>query len=198
MRDQNNRYDFVSHWVNKLVEEIGSWSDVLVRGVRAPDCQSYHFYHLYHSFISEENHSNTQRSNAHSNVTKNSDTNARTQVREHADAMLRDCGLESKLRLISSRSGDAKMSELDGLRPKELHDSMKSLYSKIFSLTMPQFDRVQDSRLRSEARRSMCVLIANAHKTVFDMVTDSKSGYNDPMSIVIHNPFRVRTLLDVD
>ena len=26
-------------------------------------------YHLYHSFTSEENHSNTQRSNAHSNVT---------------------------------------------------------------------------------------------------------------------------------
>ena len=59
---------------------------------------------------------------------------------------------------------------------------MKSLYSKIFSLTMPQFDRVQDSRLRSEARRSMCVLIANAHKTVFDMATDSKSGRRDPMS----------------
>ena len=51
----------------------------VVRGVRArsarthflmfsPDCQLYHFYHLYQSFISEENLSNTHRSNAHSNV----------------------------------------------------------------------------------------------------------------------------------
>jgi ABC-type multidrug transport system ATPase subunit len=52
----------------------------VVRGVRArsarthflmfsPDCQLCHFYHLSDSFILEENHSNTQRSNAHSNVT---------------------------------------------------------------------------------------------------------------------------------
>ena len=40
--------------------------------LRSPECQSYHSRsRLYHSFISEENHSNTQRSNAHSNVTKN-------------------------------------------------------------------------------------------------------------------------------
>ena len=134
--------------MNKLVEEIGSWSDVLVR--------------------------------------------------EHTDAMLRDCGLESKLRLISSKTGDKSMCDVEGLRSEELHKSMKLFYSKIFSLTMPQFDRVQDSRLRSQARHSMCVLIADAHKVIFNMVTDSESGYADPMSIVIHNPGRVRTLLDVD
>ena len=33
------------------------------------ECELYHFYHLYHSFILEENHSNTQRSNAHTTVT---------------------------------------------------------------------------------------------------------------------------------
>jgi glutamate synthase domain-containing protein 2 len=42
-------------------------------GVRAwftPECQLYHFYHLYDSFTSEENYSNTQRSDAHPNITK--------------------------------------------------------------------------------------------------------------------------------
>jgi len=140
-------YDFVSHWVNKLVEEIGSWSDVLVR--------------------------------------------------EHADTMLRDCGLETKLRIMSSESGK-RICDIEGLRSDELRASLKVFYSKVFSLTMPQFDRVQDSRLRSEARRSMCVILAGSHKVAFDSIMDSKSGYADPMSVVVHNPSRVRTLLDVD
>ena len=41
---------------------------------------SHYYEHLYHSFVSLEKILKQQLSNAHSNVTKYSDTNARTQV----------------------------------------------------------------------------------------------------------------------
>jgi len=139
-------FDFVSHWMNKLVEEIDSWMDVLVR--------------------------------------------------EHADAILRQCGLEAKLRLMSTQKG--RLADIDGLRGEEICASMKKLYASTFSLAMPQFDRVRNPRLRAQARRAMCDLLAQAHRTIFDAITHRDSGYENPMSVVIHSPARVRTLLGLD
>ena len=87
---------------------------------------------------------------------------------------------------------------MPGLGAEELGRALREMYSSLFSLAMPQFDRLQSPRLRMQARRSMALALSQAHKTLYDAIMRPGAGYDGPMAIVVHTPAQVRTLLDVE
>ena len=87
--------------------------------------------------------------------------------------------------------------ECAGLEPTTLAAAMRSFYSSLFSLSLPEFDRLRNPRLAAQARQQIAVELADAHAAVHRLVMAPESGYSD-QSFLLHTPQQVRVLLDCD
>ena len=67
---------------------------------------------------------------------------------------------------------------------------LRSFYSALFTLVMPDFERLRRPGTRADARRSTALLVAAAHETVHRLVSREDSGYGD-RSFLLHTPEQV-------
>ena len=126
--------------------------------------------------------------------------------------MLAACGLAPVLATIAERRDGAGAAdgtgslaappppppaECAGLEPATLAAAMRSFYSSLFSLSLPEFDRLRNPRLAAQARQQIAVELADAHAAVHRLVMAPESGYSD-QSFLLHTPQQVRVLLDCD
>lgn len=68
---------------------------------------------------------------------------------------------------------------------------LRSFYSSLFTLVMPDFERLRRPGTRADARRSTALLVAEAHETVHRLVSREDSGFED-RSFLLHTPEQVR------
>lgn len=77
-----------------------------------------------------------------------------------------------------------------GLQERSLSAVLRSFYSSLFTLVMPDFERLRRPGTRGDARRSTALLVADAHELVFRLVSREDSGYTD-RSFLLHTPDQV-------
>lgn len=143
------RYDFTSEWVQRLAEEIGDWSDILVK--------------------------------------------------DQADKILRSSGLTDKIEIVH-RTGGQRLVEQAGMDMDSLKQALDSFYKSLFSLAIPEFDRLQSPRLRASARTQTAQTVASTYLTFYTALFDTTtSGYTAEQlnQVFLHSPEQVRQLLDV-
>lgn len=70
---------------------------------------------------------------------------------------------------------------------------LRFFYSSLFTLVMPDFERLGRPGTRADARRSTAVLVAEAHDTIYGLVSAKDSGYAD-RSFLLHTPEQVRRI----
>ncbi|CAM9239277.1 unnamed protein product [Ascophyllum nodosum] len=124
-------------------------------------------------------------------------------VRHQADKVLERCGLAQAVRAadaVAAAKGKGHIgviSERPGLQESTLSAVLRSFYSSLFTLVMPDFERLRRPGTRADARRSTALLVAEAHETIYRLVSRPDSGYAD-RSFLLHTPEQVRMLLDCD
>ncbi|CBN75179.1 conserved unknown protein [Ectocarpus siliculosus] len=119
-------------------------------------------------------------------------------VRHQADKVLERCGVAQAVRAAAAAEGQTgPMNEVPGLQERSLSAVLRSFYSSLFTLVMPDFERLRRPGTRADARRSTAMLVAEAHETVHRLVSREDSGYAD-RSFLLHTPEQVRMLLDCD
>ncbi|CAM9314341.1 unnamed protein product [Pylaiella littoralis] len=119
-------------------------------------------------------------------------------VRNQADKVLERCGVAQAVRAAGAAAGrTGAVNELPGLQERTLSAVLRSFYSSLFTLVMPDFERLRRPGTRADARRSTALLVAEAHEAVHRLVSQEDSGYAD-RSFLLHTPEQVRMLLDCD
>jgi len=141
-------YDFTVKWVQRLAEELGEWTDLLVK--------------------------------------------------EQANSILRRCGLAEKMELIERGGSSEGLANQPGMDLESLRHTLENFYKSMFSLVMPEFDRITSSRLRTNARTSTAREIATAYESFYAAVRRPTSGYTQEQldGVLLHSPDQVRQLLD--
>eukprot|EP00903_Cladosiphon_okamuranus_P006045 g5962.t1 len=119
-------------------------------------------------------------------------------VRHQADKVLERCGVAQAVRAAEAAAErKGAVNDLPGLQERPLSAVLRSFYSSLFTLVMPDFERLRRPGTRADARRSTALLVAEAHETVHRLVSREDSGYED-RSFLLHTPEQVRMLLDCD
>lgn len=119
-------------------------------------------------------------------------------VENEYESMLDSCGLKNVVNLMEvCRNRPDPLSAQPGLDVDNLTTAMTRFYSSIFTLVMPDFDKVQQSSIKIQARQRTALALANAHEAIYEMVTDDKNHYST-RSFLQHTPQQVRVLLDCD
>ncbi|CAN0431647.1 unnamed protein product, partial [Laminaria digitata] len=77
-----------------------------------------------------------------------------------------------------------------GLEERPLSVALRAFYSSLFTLVMPDFERLRRPGTRADARRSTALLVAEAHEAVHGLVSREDSGYAD-RSFLLHTPEQV-------
>ncbi|GBG31894.1 Conserved oligomeric Golgi complex subunit 6 [Hondaea fermentalgiana] len=120
-------------------------------------------------------------------------------VREQADAILRRSGMADKMELIARADPSQPLAQQPGMTLDALREVLDSFYKSMFSLVMPEFDRLSSPRLRASARNATAGAIAATYEQFYATLQDlSRSGYQPAQlsNILLHDPQQVRQLLD--
>ncbi|CAN0043130.1 unnamed protein product, partial [Discosporangium mesarthrocarpum] len=119
-------------------------------------------------------------------------------VRHQADKVLERCGLAPAIRASEAAAGkEGPACAQPGLDETTLATVLRHFYSSLFSLVMPDFERIRRPGVRADARRTTSLLVAEAHEGIYALAADEASGYEDK-SFLLHTPEQVRMLLDCD
>jgi len=120
-------------------------------------------------------------------------------VREQADSILRRSGMADKVELIARADPSQPLAQQPGMDMQSLKEVLESFYKSMFSLVMPEFDRLTSPRLRASARNATAGAIAVAYEKFYVSLTDTgRSGFQPAQltNILLHDPHQVRQLLD--
>ena len=120
-------------------------------------------------------------------------------VKEQAAAVLRRCGLAGKMELAARAEPSLPLNKQAGMDPESLRSALDGFYKSLFSLVMPEFDRLASPRLRVSARNSTAQTIALAYDQFYARMQDEKvSGYTKEQlaKFLLHDAAQVRQLLD--
>jgi len=118
-------------------------------------------------------------------------------VREQTASILGRTGLQEKLDVIKKADDAEPLASLPGMDAKSLQEIMSSFYESMYSLVMPEFDRLASPRLRASARNSSAQAVASAYEEFYSAVANSNSfSEEDVNTILLHDPVRVKQLLD--
>lgn len=119
-------------------------------------------------------------------------------VRYQSEAVLERTGLgpllERAVAVASSSSG--ALSATAGLDAETVGGVMKVFYQGLFSL--PQFEKLDDPRVRARARQRTSKVIAEEHETAHELFSKGENGYPEAWKFLIHTPEQVRILLDCE
>ena len=88
-----------------------------------------------------------------------------------ARAFLMRCGLE---RFLESGRSDRPHT-----MTREVEESVRAFFALLQSLSTPQFDHIEDARMRGQARRESAELIAKAYENVYRVYAGTGAGHGD-------------------
>ncbi|KAK9120463.1 hypothetical protein Syun_018080 [Stephania yunnanensis] len=141
------------------------------------------------------------------NIRSMIEKNVNTLVEKEADAILRRCGLSTKisrmqsLRNIRDNEGSIStpLAEAEDMLPASLSESLRAFFGLVLGSegSLPEFELMQVPNLRSEACARLAKSLAEAYELIYDAVMDPKNGYPDPMSLARHSPEQIRTILGI-
>lgn len=119
-------------------------------------------------------------------------------VRSQSEVVLERSGLgplvERAQAVAASSSGT--LSATAGLDSVTVGQTLKGFYQGLFAL--PQFERLQDPRMRARARQRTSALIAQEHEKAHVLFSKPEHGYPDHQTFLVHTPEQVKILLDCD
>lgn len=129
-------------------------------------------------------------------------------VEKEVDAILRKCGLSSKMPHFYDSLKDAAMgksvsqqplAEMEGMSPAALSECLKAFFGLILGSenSLPEFEQMQVPSLRSEACLQLARSLAEAYEVIYNAIMDPKNGYPDPRSLARHPPDQIRTILGI-
>jgi len=119
-------------------------------------------------------------------------------VKYQSEAVLERTGLgpllERAVAVAASSSGT--LSATAGLDAGTVGEVMKGFYQGLFS--SPQFEKLDDPRMRARARQRTSKVIAEGHETAYKLFSKGENGYPEAGKFLIHTPEQVRILLDCE
>jgi len=120
-------------------------------------------------------------------------------VKEQSDNILRHSAMAEKIECIERADPSTPLVSQPGMDIESLRSALDSFYKSLFSLVMPEFDRLTSPRLRASARNATAQTIANSYEAFYNAVMDKERSGIDEASlkgILLHNPQQVRQLVD--
>ena len=113
-------------------------------------------------------------------------------VAEQAKLILTRCELVDKLAVIENDSVENIAGE-QGMDATSLQEALSRFYQTLFSLLLPEFDRLNNPRLRENARTSTARSLSSTYEKLFNRVSASGSGYTEEEveRILLHRPDQV-------
>jgi len=118
-------------------------------------------------------------------------------VASEYEKMLESCGLKRVLHVMEICDNKGPASEQPGLDETSLASAMNQFYSSLFTLVMPDFEKVQEPKIKSQARQKTALALSDAHSKIYTMVTNEHNKYQNK-SFLQHTPQQVKVLLDCD
>ena len=113
-------------------------------------------------------------------------------VAEQTKLILTRCDLVEKLSVIQNEQ-ISKLSEEPGMDASSLQDALSRFYQMLFSLLLPEFDRLNNPRLRESARTSTARSLSSSYEKLYARVSAPESGYSveEVERILVHKPEQV-------
>ncbi|XP_051137296.1 conserved oligomeric Golgi complex subunit 6 [Andrographis paniculata] len=130
------------------------------------------------------------------------ETHIRGLVEKEVDAILRKCGLSTKMPHFygSFKDGDRKpLAETEGMSPAALSECLKAFFGLVLGSesSLPEFEQMQVPSLRSEACLQLAKSLAEAYEVIHKAIMDPENGYPDPRTLARHPPDQIRTILGI-
>ncbi|CAI9759527.1 unnamed protein product [Fraxinus pennsylvanica] len=129
-------------------------------------------------------------------------------VEKEVDAILRRCGLSSKMpHFRNSPDNDVSgkdvagpaLADTEDMSPAALSECLKAFFGLILGSesTLPEFEQMQVPSLRSEACVQVARSLADAYELIYKAIMDPRNCYPDPKSLARHPPDQIRTILGI-
>jgi hypothetical protein len=131
-------------------------------------------------------------------ITMEAETWLDSLIQCQADRFLERCGVLALLDRISDAPKGEPLSCQPGLDSATVSSVMTRFYSALFTLDLPEFQRMQNSRARRRARQQIATLIARAHGRIHAAVSVPTNAYENISSILAHAPEQVDIILQVN
>jgi conserved oligomeric Golgi complex subunit 6 len=131
------------------------------------------------------------------------DAHMDTLITEESRGMLHKCKLGSKLEIFqdwereptSSRQPLSYVTEMDTRQLSQAMRSFEECLLDISTMTMPQCERLFSSRLKTQARSKVFLMIIGAYTSLFQAVINPSNKYESPSLVVPYQPEQLRTML---
>lgn len=144
-------------------------------------------------------------SNYEANLLSMIETHLQNLVEKEVDNILRRCGLLSKINFIQNASARDQsiealpLAESEDMSPQVLSDCLRAFSGLVTGTegSLPEYEQLQAPQLRSDACARVSKALAGAYQVIYGAVTDPRSGYPDPKSLVRHSPDQIRTMLEI-
>eukprot|EP00511_Aplanochytrium_stocchinoi_P002179 CAMPEP_0204830734 /NCGR_PEP_ID=MMETSP1346-20131115/9190_1 /ASSEMBLY_ACC=CAM_ASM_000771 /TAXON_ID=215587 /ORGANISM="Aplanochytrium stocchinoi, Strain GSBS06" /LENGTH=142 /DNA_ID=CAMNT_0051961237 /DNA_START=86 /DNA_END=514 /DNA_ORIENTATION=+ len=110
-------------------------------------------------------------------------------VTEQSNEIWKRCGMHEKMKLLD----EVDISSQQGMDPASLQAAFSKFYQSMFSMVMPEFDRLNNPRLRTTARNSTARSIAMGYVRLYNALSNPESGYSkeELERILVHAPEQV-------
>ncbi|XP_068664002.1 conserved oligomeric Golgi complex subunit 6 [Aristolochia californica] len=128
-------------------------------------------------------------------------------VEKEVDAILWRCGLFKKKSFVQNvkvnddELGQPALAEVEEMSPTVLAECMRTFLGIVSGSeagnSLPEFEQMQDPRLRTEACSRVAVALAKAYELFYNAITDPKNGYPNPTLLVRHHPDQIKTILGI-
>lgn len=130
-------------------------------------------------------------------------------VAEQSGTALRACGVAAKIEAIrkyeqEKASGSAAVAPVLAMAPgmdtTSVRSAIRSFEANILelgTLSMAQIDKIEDDRVRSQARRATSAALADTYSAIFNAISSADSGFPNPDSLLRYKPEQVRMMMNV-
>jgi hypothetical protein len=140
-------------------------------------------------------------------------------IDDQTNDLLQKFGVAGKLKKIHEHSNETsknpsytiKLCDMDGMDVTSLKLCLQQFYTSLIALgslhssdssgksgaALTICDRLQLQQLRLEARHGVARGISSAYSELFNAISDPRSGYAEPFSILQHSPEQFSTLMEV-
>ncbi|KAJ9707137.1 hypothetical protein PVL29_002226 [Vitis rotundifolia] len=124
-------------------------------------------------------------------------------VEKEVDAILRRCGLSTKMphfrNSFNKAVVEAPLAEIEDTSPASLSECLKAFFGLILrsESSLPEFEQMQVPKLRADACLQVAKLLAEAYQLIYSAIMDPKNGYPDPKSLARHPPHQIQTILGI-
>jgi len=140
-----------------------------------------------------------------SNLCSVIETHTNVLVEKEVDAILRHCGLSSKISYIQNLTNEGRddehgpLAEVEEMSPQVLSECLRTFFGLVMGNegSLPEFEQLQVPKLHSDACARVARALSGAYELLYGVITDPRNRYPDPKSLVRHSPDQIRTILEI-